>query len=93
MANLHSRRTYDYRIQEAICETGDRDLFPELNNSQNKRIPLAAANEILLGGARDRVRTGDWPNGQYSLIARGSPFRSQCVAIVDFIDFLEVYRA
>jgi hypothetical protein len=31
MANLHSRRTYDYRIQEAICETGDRDLFPELN--------------------------------------------------------------
>ena len=26
----HSRRTYDYRIQEAICESGDRDLFPEL---------------------------------------------------------------
>jgi len=31
MAHLYSRRTYDYRIQEAICETGDRDLFPELN--------------------------------------------------------------
>jgi hypothetical protein len=31
MENLHSRRTYDYRIQEAVCETGDRDLFPELN--------------------------------------------------------------
>ncbi len=30
MANLHSRRIYDYRIQGAICETGDRDLFPEL---------------------------------------------------------------
>jgi hypothetical protein len=26
----HSRRTYDYRIQEAICESGDRELFPEL---------------------------------------------------------------
>ena len=26
----HSRRTYDYRIQEAICESGDRDLFPDL---------------------------------------------------------------
>ena len=25
------RRSYDYRIQEAICESGDRDLFPELN--------------------------------------------------------------
>ena len=31
MEALHSRRTYDYRIQEAICESGDRDLFPELN--------------------------------------------------------------
>ena len=30
MEALHSRRTYDYRIQEAICESGDRDLFPEL---------------------------------------------------------------
>jgi transposase InsO family protein len=30
MADLRSRRTYDYRIQEAICESGDRDLFPEL---------------------------------------------------------------
>jgi transposase InsO family protein len=31
MAHFHSRRTYDYRIREAICESGDRDLFPELN--------------------------------------------------------------
>ena len=30
MQSSHSRRTYDYRIQEAICESGDRDLFPEL---------------------------------------------------------------
>jgi hypothetical protein len=31
MAHLRFRRTYDYRIQEAICESGDRGLFPELN--------------------------------------------------------------
>ncbi len=31
MEALHSRRTYDYRIQEAIYESGDRELFPELN--------------------------------------------------------------
>jgi len=31
MEALHSRRTYDDRIQEAICESGDRDLFPDLN--------------------------------------------------------------
>ena len=30
MQSSHSRRTYDHRIQEAICESGDRDLFPEL---------------------------------------------------------------
>ena len=30
MQTSHSRRTYDYRIQEAICETGDRDLFSDL---------------------------------------------------------------
>ena len=27
----HSRRIYDYRIRQTICETGDRDLFPELD--------------------------------------------------------------
>jgi hypothetical protein len=31
MEALHSRRTYDYRIQEAICDSGDRELFPDLN--------------------------------------------------------------
>ena len=76
MEAVHSRRTNDYRIQEAICESGDPDprrrslLLPELNNAQNKKIPIAGANEIRLGGARDQIRTGDWPNGQYSLIAR-----------------------
>ncbi len=35
MEALHSRRTYDYRLQEAICESGDRDLFPELNISRS----------------------------------------------------------
>ena len=31
MEALYSRRTYDYRIQDAVCESGDRELFPELN--------------------------------------------------------------
>lgn len=30
MQSSHSRRTDDHRIQEAICESGDRDLFPEM---------------------------------------------------------------
>ena len=30
MHTAHSRRTYDHRIREAILESGERDLFPEL---------------------------------------------------------------
>ena len=52
MEALHSRRTYDYRIQEAICETGDRDLFPELN------IPRSTIRSWIHRGAPD-VITGD----------------------------------
>ena len=31
MQSILPRRSYDYRIREAICESGDPDLFPELN--------------------------------------------------------------
>ena len=49
MEALHSRRNYDYRIQEAICETGDRDLFPELN------IPHSTIRSWIHRGATDVV--------------------------------------
>ena len=49
MEALDSRRTYDYRIQEAICETGDRDLFPELN------IPRSTIRSWIHRGARDVI--------------------------------------
>jgi hypothetical protein len=52
MEALHSRRTYDYRIQEAICESGDRELFPEPN------IPRSTIRNWIHRGARDVV-TGD----------------------------------
>ena len=52
MEALHSRRTYDYRIQEAICESGDRELFPELN------IPRSTIRSWIHRGAPD-VITGD----------------------------------
>jgi hypothetical protein len=41
--------TYDYRIQEAICETGDRDLFPELN------IPRSTIRSWIHRGTTDVV--------------------------------------
>ena len=52
MEALHSRRTYDYQIQEAICESGDRELFPELN------IPRSTIRSWIHRGPPDVV-TGD----------------------------------
>jgi putative transposase len=49
MQSSHSRRTYDYRIQEAICESGDRDLFPELG------IPRSTIRSWIHRGAPDVV--------------------------------------
>ena len=49
MEVLHSRRTYGYRIQEAICETGDRDLFPELN------IPRSTIRSWIHRGVPDVI--------------------------------------
>ncbi len=49
MQTAHSRRTYDYRIQQAICETGDRDLFPELN------IPRSTIRSWIHRGVSDVV--------------------------------------
>ena len=49
MEAIHSRRTYDYRIQEAICESGDRDLFPELS------IPRSTIRSWIHRGAPDVV--------------------------------------
>ena len=47
MQKTHSRRSYDYRIQAAICESGDRELFPELN------IPRSTIRSWVHRGARD----------------------------------------
>jgi hypothetical protein len=62
MEALHSRRTYDYRIQEAICETGDRDLFPELN------IPRSTIRSWIRLGPPD-VIAGDLAAHDYAQMA------------------------
>jgi len=49
MAALHPPRTYDYRIREAICESGDRELFPELN------IPRSTIRSWIHRGTPDIV--------------------------------------
>jgi hypothetical protein len=49
MEALQSRRTYDCRIREAICETGDRDLFYELN------IPRSTIRSLIHRSAPDVI--------------------------------------
>jgi putative transposase len=52
MRTPHARQIYDYRIRQAICETGDRDLFPELN------IPRSTVRSWIHRGIPDVV-SGD----------------------------------
>ena len=49
MRTPHSRRIYDYRIRQTICESGDRDLFPELD------IPRSTVRSWIHRGAPDVV--------------------------------------
>ncbi len=45
----HTRRTYDHRIRQAIFESGDRDLFPNLE------IPRSTIRSWIHRGAPDVV--------------------------------------
>ena len=49
MRTPHSRRIYDYRIRQTFCETGDRDLFPELN------IPSSTVRSWIRRGVPDVI--------------------------------------
>jgi hypothetical protein len=49
MTILRTRRTYDHRIREVICEAGDPDLFPEL------KIPRSTIRNWFRRGIPDVV--------------------------------------
>ena len=49
MQSSRARRSYDYRIQEAIFESGDRELFPELE------IPRSTIRSWIHRGVPDVV--------------------------------------
>ena len=49
MRTPHSRRIYDYRIRQTICETGDWDLFPKLD------IPRSTIRSWIHRGLPDVV--------------------------------------
>ncbi|MCZ6529540.1 MAG: DDE-type integrase/transposase/recombinase [Chloroflexi bacterium] len=62
MQTFQPRQSYDYRIREAICETGDRDLFPELNIPRStirswvrRGVPDVVTCDLALGDRSDLV--------------------------------------
>ncbi len=62
MQTFQARQSYDYRIREAICETGDRDLFPELNIPRStirswarRGVPDVVTCDLALGDRSDLV--------------------------------------
>ena len=62
MTTSHPRRSYDYRIREAICETGDRDLFPELTIPRStirgwvhRGVPDVVTCDLATGDRSDLV--------------------------------------
>ena len=63
MTPLRSRRTYDHRIREMICETGDPGLFPEL------KIRRSTIRSWLRRGVSDVSGDGI----AFCLFARGVP--------------------
>ena len=58
------RRSYDHRIREAICETRDPDLFPEL------QIPGSTIRCWLHRGAADVETVGVLEEGRLNLLAQ-----------------------
>ena len=75
MKTLHARRTYDYRIQEAICESGDRDLFPELS------IPRSTIRSWIHRGATDVVACGVADDERAELVAEIEKLRRRAALL------------
>ena len=75
METIHARRTYDYRIQEAICESGDRDLFPELN------IPRSTIRSWIHRGTTDVVASGFADDERAELVAEIEKLRRRAALL------------
>jgi hypothetical protein len=71
----HTRRTYDYRIQEAICESGDRDLYPEL------KIPRSTIRSWIHRGAPEVVTCEHAIHDQAQLIAEIHALRQRAALL------------
>jgi hypothetical protein len=88
MEALRSRRTYDHQIQEAICESGDRDtrrlrlLLPELN------IPRSTIRSWLHRGTTDVVYCDIANDDSFELVAEIERLRRRMALLRAIIGLL-----
>ncbi|MCP4900542.1 MAG: transposase family protein [bacterium] len=78
----HSRRTYDYRIQEAICESGERDLFPELE------IPPSTIRSWIHRGVPDVVTSDLAVRDRADLLAEIHRYQQRTVLLGAIVGLL-----
>jgi len=82
MEALRSRPTYDYRIQEAVCETGDRDLFPELE------IPRSTIRSWIHRDTTDVVSCDSVDNERAELVAEIDKLRRRTALLGTIVGLL-----
>jgi len=82
MAALHSRRTYDHRIRQAICESGDRELFPELG------IPPSTIRSWIHRGIADVVASGRDPDSYAEMAVEIERLRRRNAALGAIVGLL-----
>jgi len=78
------RRSYDYRIREAICESHDPGLFPELN------IPNSTIRSWLHRGVPDVVTSGLGVGDRSELLAENRELRRRVALLGAMVGVLVV---
>jgi transposase InsO family protein len=84
MTTLRTRRTYDHRIRETICETGDPDPFPEL------KIPRSTIRSWFHRGIPDVVTCDSLSAEKTELLAEMQELRHRAAVLGAIVDLLVV---
>jgi len=84
MTTLRARRTYDHRIREMICETGDPRLFREL------KIPRSTIRSWLCRGIPDVVTCDSLSAEKTELLAEMQELRHRAAVLRAIVGLLVV---
>ena len=82
MQTSRSRRTYDHRITQAILESGDRNLFPELE------IPESTVRSWIHRGVSDAVTSELVSRDRSSLLSEVHALRQRTALLAGIVGLL-----